>query len=73
MPALRTAATPFQLQATLFALETFFRAFGNPEIVAAVERRNPRVSVTTERDDPGRAGFLMADAPVARRALSRSG
>jgi hypothetical protein len=27
-----------------FALETFFRAFGTPEMVAAVDLRNPRVS-----------------------------
>ena len=27
-----------------FALETFFRAFGTPEVVAAVDFRNPRVS-----------------------------
>ncbi len=27
-----------------FALETFFRAFGAPEMVAAVDSRNPRVS-----------------------------
>lgn len=27
-----------------FALETFFRAFGTPEMVAAVDFRNPRVS-----------------------------
>jgi AcrR family transcriptional regulator len=27
-----------------FGLETFFRAFGSPEMVAALEQRNPRVS-----------------------------
>jgi AcrR family transcriptional regulator len=31
-----------------FALETFFRAFGSPEMVAAVELRNPRVSQRIE-------------------------
>jgi AcrR family transcriptional regulator len=31
-----------------FALETFFRAFGSPEMLAAIDRRNPRVTQDTE-------------------------
>jgi len=40
-----------------FALETFFRAFGTPEIVAAVDFRNPRVNLNidgAERPKRGR-------------------
>jgi AcrR family transcriptional regulator len=49
-----------------FALETFFRAFGTAEVVAAVELRNPRVSLDIDKAEL-RATSSHA-APHARRA-----
>jgi AcrR family transcriptional regulator len=45
-----------------FALETFFRAFGTTEMVAAVDRRNRRVTLDIEAERGSDA------APRARRA-----
>ena len=49
-----------------FALETFFRAFGAPEMVAAVDRRNGRVSFDIDAAEP-RAPETRT-APRVRRA-----
>lgn len=50
-----------------FALETFFRAFGTPEVVAAVDLRNPRVS----QDISATPGTLHRRSVVERAAGAR--
>ena len=54
-----------------FALETFFRAFGTSEIVAAIDFRNPRVSLNidgTERPRRGRRASSNGERERGRPA-----
>jgi AcrR family transcriptional regulator len=55
-----------------FTLESFFRAFGSPEIVAVVDSRNPRVSLNTRDAErrPGAPPRAMM-TPHPRAALRR--
>jgi AcrR family transcriptional regulator len=54
-----------------FALETFFRAFGTAEIVAAVDFRNPRMSLNidgAERPRRGRRASVDGEGERRRQA-----